>query len=87
MKFPGLFAFFLVAGCAAGPTTQELETQAFVSGDWSKVEQRERMVSRRQFRNGIQCSSSHFGYCEVRFGKKVCTCLKRELLDSVFSSR
>ena len=81
MKIATVFVLFFLVGCAAQPTLDELETQAFLTGDWSAVEARERSIARRAARSGSQCPSSYIAYCENRFGSMECTCLKQNSLD------
>ncbi len=83
MKIATLFALILLVGCAARPTMDELQTQAFLSGDWSAVERREQANLRREIRNGIQCPAGHVGLCENRFGDMRCSCVKRSAISMV----
>ena len=80
MKIATVFVFFLLVGCGAQPTLEELETQAFATGDWSAVEARERSIARRVARSGNQCPSGYTTYCLNRYGSMECTCLKRSSL-------
>ena len=77
MKIATVFVFFLLVGCGAQPTLDELETQAFATGDWSAVEARERSIARRAARSGSQCPFGYLSYCENQYGNMECTCLKR----------
>ena len=77
MKIATVFVLFFLVGCAARPTLDELESQAFLTGDWSAVEARERSNARRAARYGIQCPSGYISYCENHFGRTECTCIKR----------
>lgn len=87
MRLLGVFALVCFAGCTASPTLQELEMQAFVSGDWAQVEKREAALARRQTRSAALCPNGYIGYCEVRLGKRKCTCTGRNELLSVLFSR
>ncbi len=87
MRLLGVFALVCFAGCTASPTLQELEMQAFVSGDWAQVEKREAALARRQTRSGALCPNGHIGYCEVRLGERNCTCIDRTELMSIMISR
>jgi len=85
MKLLGVFALVCFAGCTASPTLQELEMQAFVSGDWTKVERREAALARRQSRSGALCPNGYVSYCEVSVGESKCTCVDRtELMSAIF---
>jgi hypothetical protein len=87
MRLLGVFVLVCFAGCAASPTLQELEMQAFVSGDWAQVEKREAALARRKTRSGARCPNGYIGYCEVRFGERKCTCIVRTELMSIMISR
>jgi hypothetical protein len=89
MRLLGVFALVCFAGCTASPTLQELEMQAFVSGDWAQVEKREAALARRQSRSGVQCSIGYVGYCEVRIGasETECTCVDRSDVMSILFSQ
>ncbi len=51
----GLLLLSFLVGCAPVTTLEELEAQAYVSGDWSAVDKRERMIARREARMGPTC--------------------------------
>ena len=80
MKIATLFALILLVGCVVRPTTDELQTRAFLSGDWSAVEKREQAILRRESRNGFQCPANYVGYCENRFGDMRCSCVNRSTI-------
>ncbi len=52
MKCMGVLLLSFLIGCAPVATLEELEAQAYVSGDWSEVEKRERIIARREARKG-----------------------------------
>jgi len=87
VKFMSVLALILLAGFATGPTMDELETQAFISGDWTAVEKRERAVARRELRSGNLCPYGYIAYCEQRVIEQVCTCVDGEFMRSLFSGR
>lgn len=68
----------LLAGCAAGPTLEELEARALVTGDWSLVEKREAQLARRN-RPTIHCPSGKVSYCESYVGQSRCGCISDDL--------
>jgi len=82
IRAAAVFALILMSGCGTYHTLEELEAQALATGDWSAVEQRERMIARQSVRNGIACPGGRIGYCEDTH----CTCMTsddmRELLDT-----
>ena len=41
-----ILALLFAAGCSAYVPLEQLEAEALVTGDWSKVEQRERTIAR-----------------------------------------
>ncbi len=87
MKIATVFVLFLLVGCAGQPSMDELETQAFITGDWSAVEARERAIARRALRSGNYCPAGYVTYCDESFGGKRCTCLKRDSLSIVLTGR
>lgn len=72
----------LLAGCAGFVPTEELEAQALVSGDWSLVEQRERIIERRKLRSYMQCPPGYIGYCQEDLGRKGCGCIESEVYNA-----
>jgi hypothetical protein len=78
MRIVSVFATFLLAGCAVGPTMGELESQAMLTGNWAEVERRERTLARRQSQRGLQCPAGYTSYCADRFGDMRCGCLQRD---------
>ncbi len=87
MKIATVFVLFLLVGCAAQPTMDELQTQAFISGDWSAVEARERAVARRALRSGNHCPAGYVAYCDESFGDTRCFCLRQDSWSVVLTER
>lgn len=77
-----ILALLFVAGCSAYVPLEQLEAEALVSGDWSKVEQRQMMLQRRESRNAPQCPPGTLGYCDVGIGGDRCTCVASEVVSS-----
>ena len=50
-----MLALILLTGCAGYTPLKQLEAQALLSGDWSFVEKRERMETRRNLQSNMQC--------------------------------
>ncbi len=73
-----------LSGCVATPSLEELEQQAMQTGDWSAVEQRERMMERRKARRGPKCGDGLIGYCQSSFGRERCTCVAGTTLRDAF---
>ncbi len=76
MKIPGLIVLCLLAGCAAKPTLEELEAEASITGDWSAVENRERMNRRMGVQDERQCESGYMLMCNKRSAKVLCSCVR-----------
>ncbi len=51
----------LLGGCASFASLEELEAQAMLTGDWSAVERRERIIARREAQDAVQCPSGAVG--------------------------
>ena len=86
MKAMGLaLLFLLLGGCGSYQTLEELERQAFVTGDWSEVNKRERIIAKRRNRMGLACGSGTTQYCESWGASERCTCVSsvslRDTLD------
>jgi len=65
----------LISACVL--PMEELIDEALMTGEWSKVEQRESAALRRQVREqSIHCEQDEVGYCKVsgRLSKRVCSC-------------
>ena len=75
-------ALILLAGCAAVTPLEQLEAEAFISGDWTAVERRERLIARRESRK-THCPPGTVGYCAVDFGTNACSCIKSGALRSL----
>jgi hypothetical protein len=62
-----IFALCVLAGCAAGPSLEELTAEALQTGDWSLVEKREaRIAARRQ--PAPKCPPGAVAYCRSFMG-------------------
>jgi hypothetical protein len=78
MRILVVFALVLLGGCAAGPSLEELESRAMLTGNWAEVEKRERVLALRQAQRGPQCPVGYVSYCEERYGDRRCGCLQLE---------
>lgn len=85
MKVLVLLGAIFLTGCGSMQSLEELERQAFVTGDWSAVEQRERIIARREARKGVQCPSGQVSYCEKHVGQARCGCIDHEELRSALA--
>ncbi len=85
MKVLVLLGVLFLTGCGSMLSLEQLEQQAFLTGDWSAVEQRERIIARREARKGVQCPSGQVSYCEQRVGQVRCGCIDHEELRSALA--
>lgn len=81
-----MFALFALAGCAAGPSLEELKAQALTTGDWSLVERREAQIARRT-RRGPDCPAGTVAYCRSFMGDTNCACVSSDSMYTVLSGR
>ncbi len=70
-----LLGALILTGCVSIPSLEQLEEQAFLSGDWSAVEQRERLLARRIENRGLQCPAGMVDFCEMHGEQKRCECV------------
>ncbi len=82
-----LILLVILGGCAAVPSLEELEDQAMLTGDWSQVEKRERLIERRMAREQElpDCGAGFVSFCERQVGQDRCGCMSRAAIRSVFS--
>jgi hypothetical protein len=76
MKLVSVIILCLLAACAAKPTMEELEAEASITGDWSKVEKREKMNRRMGVLDERQCESGYMLMCSKRSAKEICSCVR-----------
>lgn len=81
-----MFTLCVLGGCAVGPSLDELEAQALVTGDWSLVERREAQIARRQQR-GPSCPPGSVAYCETFMADKRCSCVSQSAFYSLINIR
>lgn len=84
MKVLVLFGVIFLGGCGTFVSMDELEQQAMLTGDWSAVENRERIIAKREARKGPKCASGTVAFCESYVGSQRCSCVSsgslREML-------
>jgi len=80
MKGILILALVLLAGCGTYTPLEELEANALVSGDWSEVKQRERLLARRKSRSGPQCPSDSVSFCQTFAGGTRCECVEHRVI-------
>lgn len=89
MKTWGILILALSLGaCATPPTMEELEAQAWLTGDWTAVERREDAMARREARRADStnavCDYGLVAYCETDLGTRRCTCVNHDTMRRVF---
>ena len=75
-----LLTGILLAGCGSVTPMEDLERQALLTGDWSAVEKRERMLDRQAIARREHCPSGTISYCVEEFGRSKCSCVGRSAL-------
>ena len=83
----GLLALCFVIGCAPVKSLEQLEAEASVSGDWSAVEKRERILARRAATTGPSCPEGYVSYCERFGGFERCGCVTRTSMREMLAGR
>jgi len=79
-----LFLGFMLTGCGPTPTFEQLEDQAFLTGDWTAVERYERTAKRRQARLPQVCSPGYVSYCTDEISRSRCSCISRQTLAELW---
>jgi hypothetical protein len=88
MKYIGiLILLFSLAGCAGASSLQELKDQAMLTGDWSAVEKREKIIARRKALQGPSCPSGTVALCQSYIGEKRCVCADRDAIAGALAWR
>ena len=77
-----LLSLLIISGCAVS-SLAELEAQALQTGDWSKVEKRERQLARRG--KQLSCPAGRSSVCFSRAGIKTCSCVDGAVIHSLMS--
>ena len=81
----GLLLF--LGGCGTYTPLEELEAQAMLTGDWSVVERRERVIARRKARDAALCPEGTVAVCVDRVGKNECSCVRNSVVHTLISTR
>ena len=74
-----VLATCLLWACSSYNSLEELVAEAEQTGDWSKVEERERILVKRAERHGTVCSKGDVYMCESGH----CSCYPTESLDDL----
>jgi hypothetical protein len=81
-----ILAAMVLGGCGSYQTLEQLEEEALLSGDWSKVEQRERLIANRAARTGMSCPDGLMRYCENRGTFDRCGCISSDDAERMLMS-
>lgn len=74
MKYLSLFVLIALVSCASRPTTEELEDDAVKTGDWSTVENRERMNEKMTEASKPKCAEHLMLVCIKDGEHEECFC-------------
>ena len=78
MKQVCLLAVIALFGCTSQPTTEELESEALETGDWSEVEQRARVIERMSAESKPKCPEHLMLVCIKDGEHEECFCASRD---------
>lgn len=87
VKTLSILLLFLIFGCAA--STADLIEQAQLTGDWSLVDERDKVRDRREARRearGQSCQSGTTIYCTRHPGRESCSCVSNLEISELFRS-
>ena len=74
MKYISLLVLIALVGCASPPTTDELEIDAVKTGDWSAVDDRERMNEKMRVTPKLRCPEHLMLLCYKDGEHEECFC-------------
>jgi len=75
MKFASLVLLIILVGCASRTTTEDLKDEALTTGDWSAVEDRERMNKEMRVAPKPKCPEHLMLICIKNGEYEDCSCL------------
>jgi len=75
MKALRFFLFSVLCACSAQPSLEELEDEALVSGDWSKVASYEQKLERTGSANELDCPRQTVAVCRESGLSSKCSCV------------
>lgn len=81
-----MLGVMVLSGCSSLKSMEELERHAMLTGDWTAVEQRERILERRAVQRGLQCPAGYVSYCERIVGRAECTCITNDAMRDVLAA-
>jgi len=77
MKVAILISALILGACSSmSSSLEELEAEAMVSGDWSEVEKRERILQRQNQGSNMDCPSGMTLVCIDGGAGSECQCVK-----------
>ena len=74
---------FVLSGCSSIASLEELEQEAMLTGDWSAVERRERIIAKRKARDGVQCPPGSVALCVNSGTASNCSCVANTSIHSL----
>ena len=74
MKHISLLVLVILVGCASRPTSDELEVEAAKTGEWSAVEDRERMNDKMRALPDLKCPEHLMLVCVKDGAYEECAC-------------
>ena len=83
MKGIIILALVLLAGCGTFTPLEQLENEALLTGDWSAVEQRERIIAKSQFWTKPQCQGEKINFCHTNGAGTYCECVESNVIRSL----
>ena len=87
MKGMALLILILLGGCGTYTPLEQLEATAMLTGDWSEVEKRERIIARRELRSGTLCPSGTVNVCQPGAAGNRCTCMQSDMVRTLLGGR
>lgn len=82
-----LGVLLLLGGCGSIATLEQLEAQAMLTGDWSAVERRERIIAKRRARDVSLCPQGAVALCTDSVGKSECSCVRSSVIHTLIGGR
>lgn len=70
-----ILALSVLFGCSSQPSLDELEDEALITGDWSKVASYEQKVERTSRTNGLDCPRLYVAVCRESGLSSKCSCV------------
>jgi hypothetical protein len=80
MKIPGILLLVFLVGCSSQPSLDELEAEALETGNWTAVEEREKLLRRTGRLPKMNCREGTMLMCVDDTGKETCECLSQSAI-------